>query len=99
MFDPRKIFDMVKNAGEMQKNLSDKMRQQTATGEAAGGMVKATMNGHFELINLEIDDSLIKKEDKAFLADLIKAAVNDATRQLRTSLADHLKALTGSFGL
>lgn len=97
MFDPRKIFDLMKNAGEMQKNMSEKLRQHQATGEAGGGMVKVVMNGHFEVQSISLDDSLVK-EDKAFVEELIKAAVNDATTQLRSTLVDHIKSLTGSLG-
>ncbi len=97
MFDPRKIFEMVKNAGELQKNMAEKLKQQQATGEAGGGMVKVTMNGHFEVIAITIDDNLLK-EDKTFIEELIKAAVNDATMQLRNTLSDYIKSFTGSLG-
>lgn len=97
MFDPRKILDMVKNAGEMQKNMTEKLKQQKATGEAGGGMVKVSMNGHFEVEGIVLDESLLK-EDKAFIEELVKAAVNDATAQLRSSMTDYLKSLTGSLG-
>lgn len=89
---------MFKNAGEMQKNMAEKLKQQTATGEAAGGMVQVVMNGHFEVESIKIDESLLK-EEKAFIEDVLKAAVNDATAKLRASIADHIKSLTGSFGL
>lgn len=97
MFDPKKIFDMVKNAGEMQKNLAEKLKMQTAEGEAAGGMVKVVMNGHFEVESIKIDDALFT-EEKVFVEDVIKAAMNDAASKLRASLADHIKSLTGTFG-
>lgn len=96
MFDPKKIFDMIKNAGEMQKNMAEKLKEHKASGEAAAGMVRVEMNGHFELLSLQIDDSLMK--DKAFLEDLVKAAINDATRQLRSSMSDYFKNLTSGFG-
>ena len=89
---------MVKNAGEMQKNVSDKLRQQRASGEAGGGLAKVVMNGHFEVESLVIDDSLLK-EDKAFVEEVIKASINDATTQLRSGMADYFKSLAGSFGL
>lgn len=98
MFDPKKLLDMVKNAGEMQKNLAEKLKNQKASGEAAGGMVKINMNGHFEVESLSIDQSLLK-EDKAFIEDVVKAAINNATSQLRSSMADQIKSITGSFGL
>lgn len=97
MFDPKKLFDMVKNAGEMQKNMAERLKQYKATGEAAGGMVKVTMNGHFEVESIIIDEALLK-EETAFVQDVVKAAVNDATAQLRGNMADYFKSLVGTLG-
>lgn len=97
MFDPKKLFDMVKNASEMQKNMAEKLKQYKASGEAAGGMVKVNMNGHFEVENISIDESLLK-EEKTFLEEVIKAAINDATAQLRNNMAEYFKSLVGSLG-
>ncbi|RZK53713.1 MAG: DNA-binding protein, partial [Hymenobacter sp.] len=54
-------FDMMGMMGKV-KELQDKMQQAqtqlqhiTATGEAGGGLVKATANGHRHLIKLDID--------------------------------------------
>lgn len=67
------------------KELQDKMQQAqaqlqhlTATGEAGGGLVKATANGHHHLLKLDIDPSLLTPEDQEMLPDLIVAAVNKA---------------------
>lgn len=97
MFDPKKIFDLVKNAGEMQKNMAEKLKSHKAQGEAGGGMVKVEMNGQFEVLSLSIDESLLK-ENKSFIEEVVKAAVNDATLQLRTSMTDFIKSMTGGFG-
>lgn len=97
MFDPKKLIDMLKNAGEMQKNMAEKLKNNKAEGEAGGGMVKVVMNGHFEVESISIDPSLLT-EDKTFIEDLIKAAVNGASGQLRASMADQIKTLTGGLG-
>ncbi|MCA9507610.1 MAG: YbaB/EbfC family nucleoid-associated protein [Myxococcales bacterium] len=98
MFDPKKIFDMLKNAGEMQKNMSEKLKTNKATGEAGAGMVKVVMNGHFEIESIDIDNALMS-EDKNFIQDVIKSAINDASTQILAQMTDHLKALTGGLGL
>lgn len=88
---------MVKNASEMQKNMAEKLKAHKAQGEAGGGMVKVEMNGQFEVLSLSIDESLLK-EDKSFVEELVKAALNDATGQLRAGMAEYFKSLTGGFG-
>jgi DNA-binding YbaB/EbfC family protein len=97
MFDPRKIFDLIKNAGEMQKNMAEKLKTHLVTGEAGGGMVKVVMNGHFEVDSVNIEESVLKENQK-FVEDLVKAAVNDASTQLREVISGYIKSVTGGLG-
>src|SRR5438128_26937 len=98
MFDPKKIMDMMKQASEIQKNIQEELKNKTVVGEAGGGMVKATMNGQFDLVELHIDKALLG-EDPGFVGDLIKGGVNDAVRQVRGLMGDKMKSFTGLFGL
>jgi DNA-binding YbaB/EbfC family protein len=77
-------FDLTGMMGKV-KELQDKMQQAqqeiqhiTATGEAGGGLVRATANGHRKILKLEIDESLLTPQDRDMLADLVVAAVNKA---------------------
>ncbi len=66
---------------EMMKKLQESMEEQnnkTYTAKSGGGLVEATVNGQFELVDLKIDDSLL--EDKESLQILIMSAVNDAIK-------------------
>ena len=66
---------------EMMKKLQESMEEQntkTYTAKSGGGLVEATVNGQFEVIDLKIDDSLL--EDKESLQILIMSAVNDAIK-------------------
>lgn len=96
MFEPKKIFDMLKNAGDIQKNLQEKLKNQKAQGSAGGDMVKIDINGSFEVEAVFIDESLLK--DKEFLQDLVKAAFNDAASQIRAQMADQLKSIMPGIG-
>lgn len=81
----------------MQKNMAEKLKQYKASGEAAGGMVKVEMNGHFEVEAIKLDEALLK-EDKAFVEEVVKAAINDATAQLRSNMAEYFKSFAGNLG-
>jgi len=66
---------------EMMKKLQEQMEEQnnkTYTAKSGGGLVEATVNGQFEVVDLKIDDSLL--EDKESLQILIMSAVNDAVK-------------------
>ena len=66
---------------EMMKKLQEGMAEQnskTYSAKSGGGLVEATVNGEFELIDLKIDDSVL--EDRESLQILIMSAVNDAIK-------------------
>ena len=64
------------------------------TAESGGGMVKATVNGKKELISLEIDNDLVKPDDKEMLQDLVVAAVNKATQEVEVLAKEEMKKST-----
>ncbi|MDE2792169.1 MAG: YbaB/EbfC family nucleoid-associated protein [Paracoccaceae bacterium] len=50
----------------------------TITGESGAGLVKARVNGHGRLMDLDIHPSLFSAEDREVVEDLIVAAVRSA---------------------
>lgn len=94
------MFDMMKMMGKMKevqakvKEAQEKLVHITTTAEAGGGMVKATVNGKKQLVNLEIDDELVNKDEKEMLRDLIIAAVNIAMEQAEELAREELKKST-----
>lgn len=97
------MMDMAKMLGKM-KEMQDKIKEAqqnlenvTATGEAGASMVTATVNGKKKLIKLEIDEEIIKKEDKELMADLIVAAVNKAMENVEEKANEELKKSTQGF--
>lgn len=99
MFDPKKLMDMMKQANEMQQKLQDELKTKTATGSAGGGMVHITMNGQFEVVDLQIEDALFASSDHAFAKDILKAAMNDVCQKVRDMMAQESKSLLGKLGL
>ena len=66
---------------EMMQKLQEQMQEadtKTYTAKSGGGLVEATVNGKFEVVDLKIDDSLL--EDKESLQILLMSAVNDAIK-------------------
>ncbi len=73
--------NMLKQVQKMQADMAkvqDQLGNKTVTEESGGGMVKATVNGKKELVSLNIDENVIKDNDKEMLEDLVVAAVNKA---------------------
>jgi DNA-binding YbaB/EbfC family protein len=74
MFDNLDLNGLIEQLQKGMKESSNK--KYTAT--SGGGMVEVTVNGEFEVIDINIDDSLL--EDKSSLQILVIAAINDAIK-------------------
>lgn len=95
---------LMKQAQKMQQDLlaaQDELAQAQVEGSAGGGLVKATVSGTGELLALTIDPAAIDPGDAETLADLVVAAVRDATRaaqELQTTTMGPLAQGLGGLG-
>ena len=88
---------MLKQAQEMQQKMmeaKDNLKNIIADGVAGGGAVKAQVNGHFEVIKIDMSDDTMK-EDKGVIEDLIVAAVNNAKKEVESKTQEEMSKLTG----
>lgn len=60
-------------------------------------MVKATVNGKKQVVSLDIDNDLLKPEDKQMMQDLVIAAVNKALEDVDVKVKEELKKSTEGF--
>ena len=95
------INNLMKQAQQMQEKMAA-MQEQAAiaevTGESGAGMVQVVMTGRHDVRKVTLDPSLMS-EDKAFLEDLLAAAVNDAVRKVEVQSKDAMKSMTGGMDL
>tara|TARA_Y100001970_G_C13945018_1_gene705177 strand:- start:34 stop:357 length:324 start_codon:yes stop_codon:yes gene_type:complete len=96
------LGNMMKQAQQLQKKMADaqeKLDSIEVEGVSGGGVVKviATAKGKIKRINL--DESLLKPEDKEIIEDLIVAAVNDAKQKGEIAAQEEMKSLTGGLPL
>lgn len=94
------MLDMMKMMGKMKevqakvKEAQENLVHIRVSAESGAGMVKATVNGKKQLVDLAIDPELIKPEDKDMLKDLIIAAVNKAMEEVEVKAKEELKKST-----
>ena len=98
MTDFSKILEKAKEVEAKMKESQEKIKQIEVIGVSGGDLVKVTLNGEGEMINLEINDEAMK-EDKGIIVDLIKAAHTNAKSQLKTKTTDEITKATGGFGI
>ena len=89
------IQKMMQQAQQMQEQLQRQMAEMRVEAAAGGGMVKVTVSGSKQLLQVVIDPEVVSKDDVPMLQDLILAAVNDAHRKVDEALASQMQGLMG----
>jgi len=98
MFNFGNLGDMMKQLKDMQdniENVKNKMKEERITATVGGGLVKVTVNGLGEVIEIDIDDSLFTEENKDLLKELIISGVNEATKKAKENLGSKLSEAVG----
>ena len=88
---------MLKQAQEVQKqieNVQNELEDLTIKGESGGGMVKATVNGKMELLDLSLQRGILN-EEKDIIEDLIISAVNNAMTKAQEVSQDRMNSVAG----
>ncbi|MGA5702037.1 YbaB/EbfC family nucleoid-associated protein [Peterkaempfera bronchialis] len=92
---------LLKQAQKMQEELAraqQELAEAKVNGTAGGGLVQATVTGAGELVALTIAPAAVDPEDTETLADLVLAAVRDATATAQKMQSDRLGPLAQGLG-
>ncbi|MGH3383010.1 MAG: YbaB/EbfC family nucleoid-associated protein [Nocardioidaceae bacterium] len=92
---------MLQQAQQMQEQLLQTQAELADTrveGSAGGGLVSATVTGTGELLDLIIAPEACDPDDTETLADLVVAAVRDATTSAQQLAVERLGPLSGALG-
>lgn len=76
---------MMKQMQKMQKEMmkaQEELKEKTVEGTAGGGMVTVIMNGHKEVLDVQIQEEVVDPDDVDMLQDLVLAAMNEALKQV-----------------
>lgn len=96
------LGDMMKQAQRLQESLQDMRQRQEAAeyrGAAGGGMVVVVLNGRGLLRGVEIDPALLTPADRETLQDLLRAAHDDAHRQMQAATEQQTRDALGGLPL
>jgi hypothetical protein len=80
---------------QMQEGLQKQVETVSVEASAGGGMVTVKMNGQKQLTEIRIDPEVFAGKDQELLQDLVRAAVNEASRRVDEELTNQLKNITG----
>ena len=87
------MLKMVKKMQNQAMQIQEKLGEETVDGESGGGMVKVTVTGHGDLVEIKIDPELVKPDDIGMLEDLVLVAVNNGIQKSRELAASSMAPL------
>ncbi|MFC1490254.1 YbaB/EbfC family nucleoid-associated protein [Candidatus Latescibacterota bacterium] len=94
--------DMMKQAQKLQKQMLDiqnEVGDKTVEGTSGGGMVKVTVNGRQEILDIKIDPEVVDPDDVELLEDLVLAAVNNGMEKAKGVMEGEMgKLIPGNLG-
>jgi DNA-binding YbaB/EbfC family protein len=91
--DMGKMGEMMSQMQEKAKALQEQAKNVELTARAGGGMVEIRANGAGEIIDLNIDDSLL--DDKESLQILLISAMNDVNKMVEDNKKSQAMGMLG----
>ena len=92
-FDMGKMTEMMSQMQEKAKELQEQAKNVELSAKAGGGMVEVRANGAGEIIDINIDDSLL--EDKESLQILLISAMNDVNKMVEDNKKSQAMGMLG----
>lgn len=84
------LNSMMKQAQQMQEEMSRQMKETVVEASAGGGAVAVKMRGDFQVVEMTISPDLVKDGDVEMIQDLAVAALGEAHRKVEESLKGKL---------
>jgi nucleoid-associated protein EbfC len=97
-FDFQQLLQQAQQMRDQLARGQEELAELRVQGTAGGGLVKATLTGEGELVELAISSQAVDPDDTETLADLIIAAVRDARDQLERQAAQRMAPFTEGIG-
>ena len=94
--DFSKMGEMFSKVQEEAKKLQEESEAKIFTAKSGGGMVRVCANGKGEVVDIELDDSLL--EDKDSMQILLISAINDVLKMVEEEKKLQAANMLGSLG-
>ena len=91
--DMGKMSEMLGQVQEKAKEMQEQAKNIQFTAKAGGGLIEVTANGAGEVVDLNIDDSLL--DDKESLQILLISAMNDVTKMIEDNKKSQAMGMMG----
>jgi len=92
-FDMSKMSEMMSQMQDKAKEIEEQAKNIQFVAKAGGGLIELTANGAGEVIDLNIDDSML--DDKNLLQLLLISAMNDANKMVEENKKSQAMGMMG----
>jgi nucleoid-associated protein EbfC len=93
------LMKQAQEIGGRMQAMQEELRAKRATGAAGGGLVEVEVNGLAEVLAVRIDPTLVEKQDREMIEDLLPAAFNAAQQKAKQMHAEAMQAIAGGLPL
>ena len=90
------LQQMLSRLRQVQEDLQRQVNSVAVEASAGGGMVAVKMNGQKQVLEVRIEPEVFAGKDQEMLQDLVRAAVNEASRRVDEELASQMKNIAGN---
>ena len=97
--DMRQLMQQAQKLQEQMASAQAELAARTFEGTSGGGMVRATVTGTQELVEIKVSPEVVDPEDVEMLEDLIVAAVRSASEASIAAAGESLGGVTGGLDL
>ena len=88
---------MMKQAQKLQAKMAkvqEELGAKQVQGDAGGGMVVVTANGHQEILSIKINPEVVDPEDVEMLEDLVLAAIQQGREKAQAMAEEEMQKAT-----
>jgi len=93
--DMKDTVSKFMNAQKEMKKIQKELQSMRITSETGGGTVKAIVDGEANLIDLQIDSTLLEKNELSLLPKMIVKTVQDAQKKAKSEAVNKAKNMAG----
>ncbi|MBD3921799.1 YbaB/EbfC family nucleoid-associated protein [Paenibacillus sp. PR3] len=95
MTNMQHMMKQVKKMQEQMLKAQEQLGSKTIEGSAGGGVVTVQVNGHKQILSINIKPEAVDPEDIEMLQDLVMTAVNDALAKAEELANEDMSKYTG----
>lgn len=91
----KELTSQMENTQNQKAKIEERLRKTNVVGSSGAGMVEITVNGMYEVQNVDITEEIISKENKAMIETLIVSAFGEAVKKIDALRQEETKKSLG----